>query len=111
MTPSKILLTHIFALWCLVGNTDLGRTQTIQRSGGPGDQINVTADKLSISESGTQIEATGNVEIERQGTTLKAEEIRVNRTTQDVEAKGNIVLDDPQWKIKSADSLTLNLEK
>jgi hypothetical protein len=59
MTPSKILLTHIFALWCLVGNTDLGRTQTIQRSGGPGDQINVTADKLSISESGTQIEATG----------------------------------------------------
>ena len=111
MTPGKILLTHIFALWCLVGNTDLGRTQTTPRSGGPGDQINVTADKLSISESGTQIEATGNVEIERQGTTLKAEEIRVNRTTQDVEAKGNIVLDDPQWKIKSADSLTLNLEK
>ena len=111
MTSSKILLTNILALWCLLGNADYGRTQTLQRSGAPGDQINVTADKLSVGESGTQIEATGNVEIERQGTTLKAEQIKVNRTTQDIEAKGNISLDDPEWKIKSADSIRLNLEK
>ena len=109
--PRKILLINILAVWCLLGGADCGQAQTTQRGSGPGDQINVTADKLSVSESGTQIEASGNVEIERQGTTLKAEQINVNRTTQDIEAKGKISLDDPEWKIKSAESIRLNLEK
>lgn len=111
MKAGKILLTQTVVLWCFCGGADLAGAQTTQRSSGAGDQINVTADKLSVGESGTQIEATGNVEIERQGTTLKAEQIRVNRTTQDVEATGKISLDDPEWKIKSADSIRLNLEK
>jgi LPS-assembly protein len=111
MKPSKILLINILALWCLLGGADCGQAQTAQRSSGPDDQINVTADKLSVSESGTQIEASGNVEIERQGTTLKAEQINVNRTTQDIDATGKISLDDPEWKIKSAESIRLNLGK
>ena len=111
MKPRKILLINILALWCLLGGADCGQAQTTQRGSGPGDQINVTADKLSVSESGTQIEASGNVEIERQGTTLKADQINVNRTTQDIEAKGKISLDDPEWKINSAESIRLNLEK
>ena len=111
MKPGKILVVNILAGCCLVGGGDFGWAQMTQPSSGPGDQINVTADKLSVSESGTQIEATGNVQIERQGTTLKAEQIKVNRTTQDIEAKGKISLDDPEWKIKSAESIQLNLEK
>ena len=111
MKPRKFLLISILALWCWFGGADCGQAQIVQRSSGPDDQINVTADKLSVSESGTQIEASGNVEVERQGTTIKAERINVNRTTQDLEATGNISLDDPEWKIKSAESIRLNLGK
>ena len=73
--------------------------------------IDVTADKLSTSDRGTKIEATGNVEIKRQQTTIKGEEVRVDRQTQDMEAKGKVSLDDPEWKIKSADGVQMNLEK
>src|SRR5215470_2311586 len=73
--------------------------------------IDVTADKLSTSDRGTKIEATGNVEIKRQQTTIKGEEVRVDRQTQDMEAKGKVSLDDPEWKIKSADAVQMNLEK
>lgn len=75
------------------------------------EPINVTADKLSSGDGGSKIEASGNVEIKRQVTTLKAQDVSVNRETQDVEAKGNVSLDDPEWKIKSADSVQMNLEK
>jgi LPS-assembly protein len=109
MKPRKILLINILALWSWLGGADCGQAQTTQRSSGADDQINLTADKLTVSENGAQIEASGNVEIERQGTTLKAEQINVNRTTQDVEATGKISLDDPEWKIYSADSIRLNL--
>jgi LPS-assembly protein len=86
--------------------------QIAQRSSGTENQpINVTADKLSTGDGGTQLEATGNVEVKRQETTLKADEVRVNRQTQDVDAKGKVSVDDPEWKVKSADSLQLNLEK
>ena len=78
---------------------------------GSTSEINVTADKLSTGDGANQIDAAGNVEIKRGETTLKAEEVRVNRTTQDIEAKGKVTLDDPEWKIKSADSIELNMEK
>jgi hypothetical protein len=68
MKPRKILLINIFALWCLSAGAGYGQAQTTRRDSGSDDQINVTADKLTVSESGAQIEASGNVEIERQGT-------------------------------------------
>ncbi len=74
-------------------------------------EINVTADKLSTGDGANQIDAAGNVEIKRGETTIKAEEVRVNRTTQDMEAKGKVSLDDPEWKIKSADAIEFNMEK
>jgi LPS-assembly protein len=75
----------------------------------PDSKIDVTADKLSSSDGSNQIEASGNVEIKREGTTLKADEVRFNRATQDVEAKGKVTVDDPEWKVKSADSMQFNL--
>ena len=78
---------------------------------GTTNEINITADKLSTGDGSNQIEATGNVEIKREGMTLKADEVRVNRETQDMEAKGKVSVDDPDWKVKSASSLQLNLEK
>jgi LPS-assembly protein len=76
---------------------------------GDGGPIEVTADELSASESGTKIEATGDVVIRRDDMTLKAEEVRVDRESQDVEAKGNVSVDSPEWKIRSAESLQFNL--
>ena len=77
----------------------------------PAAPINLQADKLSSSDSGNQIEAIGNVEIKREQTTLRASELRVNRATQDIEAKGQVTLDDPEWKIRSADSIRMNMER
>ena len=110
----------IFQLICiaiaaLVGlaswTSNVSGAQAAQPGGSnPAAVINLQADKLSSSDSGNQIEATGNVEIKREDTTLKADELRMNRATQDVEAKGRISLDGPEWKIKSADSLRMNME-
>jgi len=81
------------------------------RPAADGAGINVTADKLSSGNGAAKIEASGNVEIKRDLTTLRADEVRVDRGTQDVEAKGRVSVDDPDWKIKSADSVQLNLGK
>ncbi|HXV78323.1 MAG TPA: putative LPS assembly protein LptD, partial [Candidatus Binatia bacterium] len=75
------------------------------------EQIDVTADSLSFGNGGTRIEAKGNVEIIRQPTTLKADEVQINRETKDMEAKGQVSLDDPNWKVISAESMEFNLEK
>jgi len=91
----------------------LGRAAQVISRGAqePSSEINVTADKLSSGNGSNQIEATGNVEIKRGGMTLKADEVRMNRATQDTEAKGKVTLDDPEWKVKSADAIQMNLEK
>ena len=83
---------------------------TAPRTQGGTGEINVTADKLSTSDGSNQIEATGSVELKRDLTTLKADEVSVNRATQDIQAKGKVTVDDPEWKVKSADSLQMNME-
>lgn len=72
-------------------------------------EINVNADKMGFGDGGSQIEASGNVEVKRQQTTIKADEVRMNRTTQEVEAKGKVSIDDPEWKVKSADAMKMNM--
>ena len=73
------------------------------------EKIDITSDSLSFGDGGTQIEAKGNVQIKRQPTTLKADEVRINRETNEMEAKGQVSLDDPNWKVKSAESMQFNL--
>ncbi len=85
--------------------------QTAQPSAQTGDkEIKITAETLTVGETGTVVEAKGNVEVKREETTLKADEIRVNRRTQEVEAKGTVSVDDPEWKLK-AEAARLNLER
>jgi len=74
------------------------------------EKIDVTSDSLSFGDGGTQIEAKGNVQIKRQPMTLKADEVQINRETNEMEAKGRVSLDDPNWKVKSAESMQFNLE-
>lgn len=74
------------------------------------EEIKVTADTLVVSEKGDVVEAKGNVVVRRGETIFKAEELKVNRATQQVEAKGNVSVDGPKWRMK-ADSFRLNLEE
>lgn len=64
---------------------------------------------MTVKDKGEVVEATGNVEIKREDTLLKADELQLNRTTQDVEARGKVSVDDPQWKLK-ADAVQMNME-
>jgi LPS-assembly protein len=106
LSPGYLTAALTVAGWMLVFPS-----HAAQPGGGaqsPASEINLKADKLSTGNGSNQIEAIGNVEIKREATTLKADEIRFNRSTQEVEAKGGVTVDDPEWKIKSADSLKLN---
>ncbi|MGH7197816.1 MAG: LPS-assembly protein LptD, partial [Candidatus Omnitrophota bacterium] len=76
-----------------------------------GGQIDVTADSLSVTDKGLKVEGKGNAEVKREGMTIKADQVSVNRETQDMEAAGNVSVDDPEWKIKRADRFQFNLEK
>ena len=99
----------IQALWTIVAL--LGAVPSWgQSASSDAKEIDVTADSLSFGNGGTRIEAKGNVEIKRQPTTLKADEVQINRETQDMEAKGQVSLDDPNWKVLSAESMEFNLE-
>ncbi len=72
-------------------------------------KIEITADKLSAADGGTKIEASGNVEIKRDQTTIKADELRMDRSTEDIEAQGKVSMSAPEWKLRSAESFQFNL--
>ena len=74
------------------------------------NRINITADKLSTSNGTSEIEASGSVELKREDMTLKGDNVHFNRSTQDVDVKGNVRVDEPEWKVKSASSMRLNME-
>lgn len=105
-----LLLAIAAAVLCFTGPAGAAQLTT-RGAQSPASEINVTADKLSSGDGSNQIDASGNVEVKRGETTLKAEDVRVNRATQDIEAKGKVSLDDPEWKVKSADAIEFNLEK
>jgi LPS-assembly protein len=75
----------------------------------PEEEINVTADSLSMKDRGVEIEGQGNVVVKRQEMTLKADQVSMNRETNDMEAAGHVSVDDPEWKVKFADRLRLNM--
>jgi LPS-assembly protein len=114
VTPRKIsrvnLILALLCAGCWLCSARAGLAQ-LGRPSAESGPIDVTADKLSAEDGGVKIEASGNVEIKRDLTTIHADEVRVNRATQDIEAKGRISVDDPEWKIRSADSIQFNLGK
>src|SRR5262245_35024098 len=85
--------------------------QVTPESKSDAQKIDVTADSLSFEDGGKQVEAKGNVQLKREVMTLKADEVRMNRETNDMEAKGNVSLDDPSWKVKSAESMQFRSEE
>lgn len=102
------LLLAVLAGLNLLGAMGASAAQ-VSGAGGAGSEITVNADKLATGNGSNVIEASGNVEITREGTTLKADEVRFNRATEEAEAKGRVTVDNPEWKVKSANSIRLNL--
>ena len=98
-----------FAAMTIVLSARAGAQVTTKAGQEKSGEINVTADKISTADGVNQIEASGNVEIKRQEMTLKAGEVRFNRQTQDVEASGRVSIEDPEWKVRSADSIKMNM--
>src|SRR4030095_4047705 len=88
----------------------IGQAAQLMPRGESGSKIRGSADTLESGNGSNRIEASGNVEMKRGTMTLKADEVRFNRETKDTEAKGKVVVDDPEWKLKSADSMQLNME-
>src|SRR5262245_43821049 len=76
----------------------------------PEEQIHITADSLSVSDQGAKMQGQGNVEVQREQMTLKADQVQFDRTTKDMEAVGNVYLDDPEWKVRQADRMQFNLD-
>src|ERR1043165_5327089 len=108
-TMKRVIVNLLFTAIVLIAAAAHGQGfKRPAQSDGKG--MEVTADKLTTESGGAKIGASGNVEITREGTILRADEVQFNRETQDVEAKGNVSVDDPEWKIKSADSMQLNME-
>jgi LPS-assembly protein len=105
----QILFAVMAGVWGLALCSSHAAQPSARGSASAPEEIKVTADKLSTADGSNQIEASGNVEIRRQDMTLKADEVRYNRATQDVEATGRIMIEDPEWKVKSADAIRLNI--
>jgi hypothetical protein len=68
-----------------------------------GEGLTVDAEHLSTDEEKNEIVAQGHVTIARAGSMLTADEVRINRDTQQGQAKGNVQFTDPQGTIQAAD--------
>ncbi len=60
------------------------------------EQVRIDADQLSYDQKTDTVAAKGNVVITRGDFELRADDVRVNRATNEAEAHGNVQLDGPQ---------------
>ena len=73
----------------------------------PGDVIEFSADAMDYSDDDQVVTATGHVAINRDANRLTADTVVYNRTTGQVEAKGNVVTVDPQGNQAFGDRVIL----
>ena len=73
----------------------------------PGTVIDFAADSLDYDEPGQIVTATGNVAIDRDGWTLRADRVVYNRETGEVEAHGNVISTDPKGNRVFGDRIVL----
>lgn len=73
----------------------------------PGDTIDFAADELVYEDDGTIVTATGAVIIERDGWRLAADAVTYNRSTGEVEARGNVISIDPLGNTVYGDGIVL----
>jgi len=71
--------------------------------------VHVKADTLNYHEPSNTVTATGNVEVVKGDTRVTADSISVNRATNEMDARGEVVVKDLRGTIE-AESLHLNIE-
>lgn len=72
------------------------------------NQVAVDAAELSYEQEGDVVVARGGVTLTRGATTLRADEVRYDRTRSIAEAHGNVIITDPEATVQG-DSATLNM--
>jgi LPS-assembly protein len=72
------------------------------------DEVAVDAAELTYEQEGNVLVARGGVTLTRGATTLRADEVRYDRTRSIAQAHGNVVLVDPEATVEG-DAATLNL--
>src|SRR5262249_17823183 len=73
-------------------------------------EMTIDAEEISYDKKGDTVTARGNVVIRRGQTELRADEVRLNRPTNDAEAFGHVNLTDQEGTIH-ADYVHLNLDE
>ncbi len=73
------------------------------------EPVRVKANTLSYEQQSDTVTASGDVVVTKGDTTVTADSISVNRTTNEIKAQGNVVVSDPQGKIE-AEALQLEME-
>jgi LPS-assembly protein len=74
------------------------------------EEIGIDAERISYDQKNNTVVASGNVVITRGDIQLRADEVRLNRTTNEAEARGNVRLTNPEGTI-TADVVSLNLDE
>src|SRR5204862_6236715 len=95
----------IMALLCTLASLQAW-AQNRQREQEP---VRVKANSLNYDEQRNTVTATGDVVVTKGETTVTADTVGVNRTTSEVEARGNVVVKDPRGQIE-AEALRLEME-
>jgi LPS-assembly protein len=70
----------------------LGRRRTVIEPAGEEREVTVDAETIRYDQQANVIHASGGVAVSRAGTTLTANEVTVNRTTYEAEARGDVVI-------------------
>jgi LPS-assembly protein len=78
-----------------------------QRTPGPADVVDFSADQLEYSNETNVVLATGDVRMFREGNRLRADRIIWNRTTGEVRAEGNVAVTNPEGDTAYGDSVVL----
>lgn len=73
----------------------------------PGDVIDFSADEMTYADQDQVVTAKGDVRINRDGYSLRADTVEYNRKTGQVEARGNVVTVDPEGNQAFGDRVQL----
>lgn len=91
--------------WCLVFSPTWAQDQSAEEQ----EPVQVKGNTLTYEQQGNVATATGDVVVTKGETKLTADAVTVNRDTNEMTARGNVVLEDSRGTIK-AEALRLEME-
>jgi LPS-assembly protein len=101
-----VLLAVLFA----PGATPRAVAQHLRSPLTDSEEISIDAEQISYDEKTDIVTARGKVVVKRGETELRADEVQFNRSTNEADALGNVILTDPEGDVY-ADALHLDLDE